>query len=502
MSLNRRLFSASALNLADYVLKIGVVLVVSPFLIGRLGKEEYGLWVLLLSVIGYLDLLDLGFNQTAVRYLSREIANADRQAIIFDHFRRLYRRIALLALGLTVVTLLVLPLFLQGPSLEKTRDVLGLGGLMVSGSYFLRVYSTLLKSHVLYHKLIIAGMVRLLVYTALMIAVLWRGGGLVELALAWVAGIVVELMMIGWQARSLVPRRTNSTERLTGLERDEINGFAAKTFGGVAASFMRERVDTQVLAGSLGNVAVTHYAVGARLISMFTDVVNALFGGHFLAAFAQLHAESGPGVATRLLLTTLRMSAPLALAGGITIFLLGPAFIDCWLGGGFEESHQVIRILAFPVALVLMQYPVGPYLGSMNRHGILATISLVGGGLNLVGSLLLVRWVGFEGVVIATAAELLLTGLVMWPWMLGRAGDVPPRQYYAVLLRPVLVLLPVALLGGWFLVQYGQPQSFPQLLFQASLLLGIMIGLAWLWLFRSEEKRWLLARLWKAPPQS
>ena len=49
MSLKRRLLSASALNLADYALKIGVVLVVSPFLIKHLGKQDYGLWVLLLS---------------------------------------------------------------------------------------------------------------------------------------------------------------------------------------------------------------------------------------------------------------------------------------------------------------------------------------------------------------------------------------------------------------------------------------------------------------------
>jgi O-antigen/teichoic acid export membrane protein len=68
MNLRQRLISASALNVLDYGLKIGVVLVVSPFVIRTLGTDQYGFWVILISMVGYLDLLDLGLAPTGVRF--------------------------------------------------------------------------------------------------------------------------------------------------------------------------------------------------------------------------------------------------------------------------------------------------------------------------------------------------------------------------------------------------------------------------------------------------
>lgn len=490
MNLRQRLISASALNVLDYGLKIGVVLVVSPFLINRLGKEDYGLWVLLLSILGYLDLLDLGINQTAVRYLSRRLG-ADQQgeqASIFSFFKRWYQRIALAALVITGLATFALPWWVEDPVLlAQVRPILLLGGLMMSASFFLRVYATLLKSRVLYHKLIIAGMARLLVYTVLMVAVLWNGGGLVALALAWVAGLVVEQAMIWWQARSLVPASAGTG--LPKAEQREIRGFAAKTFGGVAAGFMRDRVDTQVLAAHLGTVAVTHYAVGSRLMILFSELINAVFGGHFLAAFAQVHARDGAEAAGARLLATLRLSAPIALMGGISVFLLGPAFIDCWLGAGFEQAHLVVQILALPVSLTLMLYPVGPYLGSLNRHGALALISLLGGALNLLASLILVRWLGFIGPVVATAGELLVTATLFWPWLITRHGDLQLSIVFKLLARTLLALLPVALLAGWTLQQVGLPQDFPTLLLHAMGLTAALTASTWFLAFNASLRK-------------
>lgn len=497
MNLKRRIASASALNFVDYGLKAAVVLVVSPFLIGRLGKEEYGLWVLLLSVIGYLDLLDLGLNQTAVRYLSLAsgAGNVDAEAQMFCFFRNIYKRIGMVSLGVTVIAMVVLPYVATDDTVvRKSRIIIGMGGMMMSGSFVFRIYSALLKSRVLYYKLIIAGIVRLLIYTGLMVVILMYHGGLIALALAWTTGLTIELAMIWMQARRLVPV-SQSLNPVPPSKIREIKGFAGKTLGGVLAGFMRDRVDTQILGSHLGTISVTHYAVGSRLIMMFSDVINALFGGHFLAAFAQVHARGGREGAVETLLNTIRISAPIALSGGICIFVLGPTFIDHWLGAGFEESHAVVRILAFPVALAMMQYPLGPYLGSMNRHGMMAAVSMFGGAFNLILSLLLVRWVGFPGVVIATAVELSLTGLILWPWLLVRSGGVELKRYVWVLARPIIVLLPVAwggglLLSDWLAMSAGVAKFG---LAAVALCLGLAVA-SWFGILNRSEKNFALSK--------
>ena len=52
MSLRQKLFTTSGLNLLDYAVRFGTVFIISPFLIRHLGKENYGFWVVMVSVIG------------------------------------------------------------------------------------------------------------------------------------------------------------------------------------------------------------------------------------------------------------------------------------------------------------------------------------------------------------------------------------------------------------------------------------------------------------------
>ena len=49
-----------------------VGLVLAPFLLGRLGAHDYGLWLVVAQVLGLLGLLDLGVNAI----LGREVAAA------------------------------------------------------------------------------------------------------------------------------------------------------------------------------------------------------------------------------------------------------------------------------------------------------------------------------------------------------------------------------------------------------------------------------------------
>jgi O-antigen/teichoic acid export membrane protein len=42
----------------------------SPFVVHHLGATSYGIWILIMSVTGYLGLLDLGVRGTVPRYIA------------------------------------------------------------------------------------------------------------------------------------------------------------------------------------------------------------------------------------------------------------------------------------------------------------------------------------------------------------------------------------------------------------------------------------------------
>ena len=54
-------------------------LILTPYIIKNLGDSEYGLYILIGGIIGYLTILDLGLNNAIVRYVSIYRAKNDKQ---------------------------------------------------------------------------------------------------------------------------------------------------------------------------------------------------------------------------------------------------------------------------------------------------------------------------------------------------------------------------------------------------------------------------------------
>src|SRR5215472_18793252 len=58
-------------NWTCYVFSMGVNFFVAPFVVRHLGNEQYGVWTIILSLTGYLGLLDLGVRGAVTRYTAR-----------------------------------------------------------------------------------------------------------------------------------------------------------------------------------------------------------------------------------------------------------------------------------------------------------------------------------------------------------------------------------------------------------------------------------------------
>ncbi|MCK4858691.1 MAG: hypothetical protein KAT58_12025, partial [candidate division Zixibacteria bacterium] len=57
--------------------KVAIVFYMTPFMVHHLGKESFGVWALVFSIIAYADFLDLGMRQSLARYLPMYYAIKD-----------------------------------------------------------------------------------------------------------------------------------------------------------------------------------------------------------------------------------------------------------------------------------------------------------------------------------------------------------------------------------------------------------------------------------------
>ncbi|APY12396.1 hypothetical protein BWZ22_14705 [Seonamhaeicola sp. S2-3] len=74
-----QLKKGAALNYITIFLTNAVGLFITPFILNHIGKSEYGIYTTIGALIGTISLLDLGLNNTVVRFVAKYKAEKDRK---------------------------------------------------------------------------------------------------------------------------------------------------------------------------------------------------------------------------------------------------------------------------------------------------------------------------------------------------------------------------------------------------------------------------------------
>ena len=74
-----------------------VTLVYTPIMLRLVGQSEYGLYALISSIISYLSVLDMGFGNAMIRFVSKSQAKKENDSKINGMFLFLYIIIGIVA---------------------------------------------------------------------------------------------------------------------------------------------------------------------------------------------------------------------------------------------------------------------------------------------------------------------------------------------------------------------------------------------------------------------
>lgn len=77
MSLASRAAASVTSTWLKLAVQFGVAFVVSPFMLHKLGDNAFGVWVLIVSLTGYLGFFDFGVRACIGRYVARFAATGD-----------------------------------------------------------------------------------------------------------------------------------------------------------------------------------------------------------------------------------------------------------------------------------------------------------------------------------------------------------------------------------------------------------------------------------------
>jgi len=84
LTLGLQIVRNSASNLARYALSIPVFFFLTPYILSKLGDEQFGVWVLIATFLSFADLGDLGMRSALRKYYAEAYAQRDYEALNAD----------------------------------------------------------------------------------------------------------------------------------------------------------------------------------------------------------------------------------------------------------------------------------------------------------------------------------------------------------------------------------------------------------------------------------
>ncbi|MBM4019369.1 MAG: hypothetical protein FJ288_13785, partial [Planctomycetes bacterium] len=197
-------------NWVGYGANLAVMFFVSPFIVHSLGDTAYGVWSLLVSLSGYLGLVELGTRAALGRHITFYLGRKDIPKV--NGFINTAMTFFLLAgLGLLAAAA-VLGVFFDSLFTKVPTELVGsarLVILLVAGQLWLLLlmaaFAQVLIAFERFDLINVLGLSLLAVRTAGIVGVLRVGGGIVELAVAQFSCSAIEALITGLLARRVFP---------------------------------------------------------------------------------------------------------------------------------------------------------------------------------------------------------------------------------------------------------------------------------------------------------
>jgi O-antigen/teichoic acid export membrane protein len=412
-----QLKKGAILSYVTIILTNGIGLVLTPFMIQKLGDSEYGLYTLIGSLIGYISILDFGLNNAIVRFVAKYRALEDRKGE--DNFLAttmlIYTIIAslILAVGVFLYYHLETVFTKLTPSeLDKAKVMFGILifnlTITLPGGAFSAIANA--YEHFVFPRVL--NIVKYLVRSLLLVAVLLWGGDAVSIV---VLDTVINLLVIGINAfyvfnKLQVRFKLHKVELI--LVREIFNySFWIFVFA-IMGQFQWQ--SGQVILGVVsGTTAVAIYGVGIMLGTYYGTFSTAISSVFLPRATKMTTLEATGAELTAMMIRIGRFSliTLLMILGGFLLY--GQQFIQLWVGKTYQNSWLIALIIMVSYTLPLVQSFANSILEAKSTFAFKATtyITLIVLG-TILGYFLIERW-GVFGLISGTTLGWIISQFIM-----------------------------------------------------------------------------------------
>lgn len=385
---------------------------VTPITIRMLGKQEFGLYSLVTSVIGYLALLSLGLGSAYVRFYFR--VKSDKYKYSVENLNGMYFLTYLVISAVVVIFGIGFIIFsnnIFGPKLTTeelfiAKILLAILIFNLATTFIFSIFWSYLRAIERFVTLEIVHLIKVLLGPMITIPLLLLGFGSIGFVAATTAvTTLVEIIVVIYAVKKAeIKFKFNVFDKQLFKE---ILAYSLFIFGFQLFDQLNNGVDNMILGWTGGTEIVSIYAVGASIAAIVLSLPNGIISVSIpeINRVATLEDREKKLLQINTLQVRYGRMIFMIIAFIVSGFIiLGLPFLDLWAGVGYSEAYLIVILLTVPKMYGYTLAVSSEYIKAENRHKTRLTIYGITILINIGVSIPLAIWIGPLGAAIGTAA--------------------------------------------------------------------------------------------------
>lgn len=468
-------------------------LLISPYILGRLGSDEYGVYKTIAALTNALMVLDLGMGGTVMRYIAKY--QASQQAEKISNFVAMSLvQAAVLAAAVGLVGVLIWHGIPGAYAATFTQEQVEQAQLLFSiliVIMMLHMFSNVINGVITgSNRFMFGNGVRLarlafrIVMVLVMLSVCRSAVVLVLIDLAsTVLFLVMECLYVRYRLKIRI--RLYFWDKAVFLESGK---YTILMFLTSIAAQINGNVDNVLIGVMSGPTFVTVYSFGLLIFGMFEQLSTSVSSVMLPTVTRLIEREEGMSAVVDLVVQAGRIQFMLLGAALAGFACIGRDFIRLWLGTGFDDVYIITLILMTPA---LFELCVNVCLSILRAKNMLTfrTLTLFGSTiLNVIVTVIAIRCWSYIGAALGTAASFIVGSLLIMNVYYVRRLGLPMLRIYARIFRGTWLCLLCAG-SGLFLFSRFVHGTWPALILGVVVFVLLYGATLLLFGFTEKEKR-------------
>lgn len=401
-----------ATGLINKVLMLFLAFATRTLFIRLLGAEYTGVSSLYTNILSVLSLAELGLSNVLMFYLYGAIKDQDEDRIcsLVQEFKKIYTGIIILVLSIGLILIPFLRYIVK--STLPTNEVIIY--------YILYLVNSVASYFVVYRTMVIKAdqqdYISNIVQTATTVTMYVLQIVYLLIAQNFLGYLVIQVIctisnniILNYIALKKYPylRKTIKSEKAV-IKRRELFGNIKATFLFKISDTILDQTDSIIISVMFGTVFVGYYFNYYMLITYIVAIAGIVANG-LVASFGNLNAEGNMEQSYKMFRVALLGFAIFGTFCTACYACVVQDFIPIWVGSEYVMDYRLVFAVLAVFYLRMVTNTMWMYRSSMGIFKEVQYINIAAAALNIVLSIILGKWIGVPGVIVATALSRLLT---------------------------------------------------------------------------------------------